>query len=110
MAVVDETAIGRFELPDGTQLTLHGRCLVHRGPARLETIPLAALVSVGVSFERDGRRLRWGVALLVMAAVLFAVAQPLGTLSAAAAAEVTLVVSGIPLQLKPERKASVTFR
>jgi hypothetical protein len=46
------SAITRFDFDRGaargTHLTLYASCVVHRGDARLETIPLPALASVQV--------------------------------------------------------------
>ena len=42
----------------GTQLALHPTCLVHRGNTCLETLPLAGMTAVRVSFERNARRLQ----------------------------------------------------
>src|SRR5690606_31432277 len=71
----------------GTHLTLYPGCLVHRGEAYLETIPLGAVTSVRVGFERDMRRIGWGAALIVAALLLIALASPLGTFASGAAAE-----------------------
>ena len=59
--------IGRFDLPGGGHLTLYKTCLVERTATHFETLPLANVVAVRVSFERDQRKLGWGVALVVMA-------------------------------------------
>ena len=50
----------------GTHLTLYPTCLVHRSDTHLETLPLAAMTAVGVAFRRDARKLRWGIALIVI--------------------------------------------
>jgi len=81
--------VARFDLPDGTQLTLHGNCLVHRGASHLETLPLAAVQAVRVGFARNARRLGWGAALVVLSVLLFALAGPLGTFAGGAAAEMS---------------------
>lgn len=82
----------RFDLRTGpwrgTQISLHDTCLVHRGDSHLETLPLAALSSVQVSFQRDESRLRWGVVLIVLALLLFAIAGPIETLAASAGREI----------------------
>lgn len=70
----------------GTQLTLHPTCLVHRGNTCLETLPLAGMTAVRVSFERNARRLGWGVALIVAALLMLAIAGPLGNFASGAAA------------------------
>ena len=81
----------RFEFTGGMQrgshLALYPRCLVHRSESQLETLPLAALAAVRVAFARDARKLRWGVALVVVALVLLAMAGPLGSLAAQAAGD-----------------------
>lgn len=79
--------IGRFDLPGGGHLTLYRSCLVDRTPSHFETLPLANVVAVRVSFERDQRKLGWGVVLVVMALVMFAISGPLGTSAEKAATE-----------------------
>ena len=83
--------LARFEFTSGLQrgsyLALFPRCLVHRSESQLETLSLAALAAVRVAFTRDGRKLRWGVALVVAALVLLALAGPLGSLAAQAASD-----------------------
>ena len=72
----------------GTHFTLYANCLIHRGENHLETLSLAAIASLRVAYERDARRLGWGVALLVVALVLFAVSGPLAEFADARAAEI----------------------
>jgi hypothetical protein len=90
--------ITRFDFPSGaldfpsnwtrgSHLALYGSHLVHRAEAQLETLPLGSIASVRVFFARDARRLGWGVALLVFAALMLAAAGPLEHLAAGAAAE-----------------------
>jgi hypothetical protein len=90
--------VTRFDIASGewrgTQLSLHPTYLVHRGDAHLEMLPLAALASVRVSFERDGRRIRWGIALLVLALLLFAIAGPLESFTGTAVREMTVQHGG----------------
>ena len=62
----------------GTYLTLHPTCLVHRGDNHLETLPLAGITALRVAFQRDTRKLGWGIALIVIALLLLAIAGPLG--------------------------------
>ena len=85
------TAIARFDFANGllrgSHLILYQGCLVHRGGYVLETLPLATIASVRVAFERDGRRLGWGIALLLVALVLFAVSAPLAALAGDAASQ-----------------------
>ena len=84
-------ALTRFEFTSGLQrgshLALYPRCLVHRSESQLETLPLAGIDSLRVAFLRDGRRLGWGIALVVIALVLLAIAGPLGSLAAQSAAD-----------------------
>jgi hypothetical protein len=71
----------------GTHLTLHPTCLVHRGDNHLETLPLAGMTAVRVTFQRDTRKLGWGIALVVVALLLLAIAGPLGSFASGAAGE-----------------------
>ena len=84
-------AIARFDFASGllrgSHLVLYQGCLVHRGGYVLETLPLATIASVRVAFERDGRRIGWGVALLLLALALFAVSAPLAALAGEAATQ-----------------------
>jgi hypothetical protein len=84
-------ALRRFDFTAGplrgTYLTLYPACLVHRSEEHLETIPLAAVASARVAFERDMRKLGWGVALVVLALLLLAVASPIASFANGAAAE-----------------------
>lgn len=84
-------AIARFEfmsgLLRGTHLTLYPTCLVHRGANQVETLPLAGMTAVRVAFERDTRKLGWGIALVVAALVMLAVTGPLGSFASGAAGE-----------------------
>jgi len=84
-------ALTRFDFASGrlrgTHLTLFPACLVHRGESHLETLPLAAIASVRVGFERDARKLGWGVALILVALLLLAVSSPIASFANDAAAE-----------------------
>lgn len=71
----------------GTHLTLHTTCLVHRGENQLETLPLPAMTAVRVAFQRDTRKIGWGIALVVIALLLLAIAGPIGTFASGAAGE-----------------------
>jgi len=73
----------------GTHLVLYPTCLVHRGDAHLETVSLAAVAAVRVSFERDPRRIGWGVALVIIALLLLLVSGPLSALAASWASEIS---------------------
>lgn len=81
----------RFEFASGPQrgshLALYPRCLVHRSEAHLETLSLAALALVRVAFARDSRKLGWGIALVVVALLLLAIAGPLGSFAGQAAGD-----------------------
>jgi len=79
--------IGRFDLPGGGHLSLYRSCMVERTSTHFETLPLANVVAVRVSFERDQRKLGWGVVLVVMALMLFAISGPLGMFAGSAAAD-----------------------
>lgn len=72
----------------GSRLTLYPNRIVHWGGNAMETVPLAHLASVRVAFEREPRQLNWGIALLVIAALLLAVSAPLQDWTAAAAARI----------------------
>jgi hypothetical protein len=89
----------RFDFASGLQrgshLSLHEHCLVHRGDSHLETVPLAAIASVRVEFERDPHKLGWGVTLFVLALVLFILSGPLSGLAAAAAEELSSGTQGV---------------
>lgn len=85
------SVIARFDFTNGSlrggHLTLHPGCLVYRGGSELETLPLAALASVRVVFERDSRKLGWGAVLVVLGLLLAASAAPLAAFADSAAAE-----------------------
>jgi hypothetical protein len=76
-----ETPISRFDFTSGelrgTSLTLYPGCVVHRGGAQLETIPVAGIAAARVGFERNLRRVGWAIALLLAALVLFSAADPI---------------------------------
>lgn len=84
-------ALTRFEftrgLQRGSHLALYPRCLVHRSESQLETLPLSAIASLRVAFLRDSRKLGWGVALVLMALLLLAIAGPLGSFAAQSAGD-----------------------
>jgi len=79
----------------GTHLALYPRCLVHRGDSHLETVQLARVAALRGAFERDTRRLGWGVALLVIAVILLAIAGPLGSFAGHAATDVSSGSAGV---------------
>jgi hypothetical protein len=84
-------AITRYDFTGGalrgTHFTLYATCLVHRGDHHLETLPLAAIASLRLAYERDGRHIGWGAALLVVALILFAVSGPIAGFADAHGAE-----------------------
>ncbi|HEX7053587.1 MAG TPA: hypothetical protein VF211_06580 [Burkholderiales bacterium] len=84
-------ALTRFEFTSGPQrgshLALYPRCLVHRSESQLETVPLAAIAALRVAFQRDGRKLGWGVALVLIALLLLAIAGPLGSVASQSATD-----------------------
>lgn len=84
-------AITRYDFTGGalrgTHFTLYATCLTHRGDQHLETLPLAGIASLRVAYERNTRRIGWGVALLIVALVLFAVSGPLAEFAGNRAAD-----------------------
>lgn len=84
-------AITRYDFASGalrgTHFTLYANCLVHRSDTHLETLPLAGIASLRVAYERDARKLGWGVSLVLIALIVFAISGPLAELAGAAAAE-----------------------
>jgi hypothetical protein len=71
----------------GSHFTLYATCLVHRSDTELETLPLAGVASLRVAYERDIRKFVWGVSLVVVALLVFAISGPLAGLASDAAAE-----------------------
>jgi hypothetical protein len=95
------SAVSRFEFTNGvlrgTQLSLHPTCLVHRSTHHVETLPLAGMTAVRVAFQRDTRKLGWGITLVVIALVMLAVAGPLGRFASGAAGEMASAgAQGVP--------------
>jgi len=80
-------AIGRFDLREGGNLTLYPASVVERSPGHLEILPLANIVAVRVSFERDSRRIGWGITLMVLGLLLFALSGPLAMFASRTAGE-----------------------
>jgi len=72
----------------GTQLALYASRLLHQGTGQMESIALSAVAAVRVGYERDIRRIAWGVVLIVLALLLFVIAGPLSGAAAEAAAEI----------------------
>lgn len=79
--------ISRYDLPGGGNLTLYRGCVVDRNPSHFETLPLANMVAVRVSFERDRRKIGWGVVLVAMGLLMFFISGPLGAFAGSAAAD-----------------------
>ena len=86
-----QLALARFDFTNGayrgSQLILYPRCLVHRSDAQLETVPLARVMAIKVSFTRDVGRLGWGIACVLGALLLLALSTPLGSFAHGAAQE-----------------------
>ena len=84
-------AVARFDFTSGvlrgSHFTLYGNCLVHRGDTQMETVPLAGIAALRVAYERDTRKLGWGLSLLLVALLVFAIAGPLNAFAEGAAAE-----------------------
>lgn len=83
----------------GSQLTLHPACLVHRGADVTETVPLCAVASIRVAYERDPAWLGWGAVALLVALVLYAISSPLATVAESAADDVAGGGSGVAVAL-----------
>jgi len=85
------SALTRFDFTSGLQrgshLTLYPTCLVHRGDSHLETMPLATITSVRVSYERGTSFIGWCIALLLVAGLMYLAAAPLAGVAAGAASE-----------------------
>jgi hypothetical protein len=83
--------ITRFDFTSGqlrgSHFMLYSNCLVHRSDTHLETLPLAGIASLRVAYQRDVRKLGWGISLVVIALLALAVAEPLASLAGGAAAE-----------------------
>jgi hypothetical protein len=97
-------AIARFTFERGefrgTNLTLFPTCLVHRSDNHLETLPLGGVTAVRVSFERDTRKLGWGIGLVVAALLMLAIAGPISTFAAGAAGDMASAgTQGVPRAL-----------
>ena len=94
-----QTPLIRFDfrsgLQRGSQLMLYPRYLVHRSDSHVETVPFARVTALRVAFERDARRLGWGVAWVIVALLLLALAAPIGSLALAAAQEMTGSTQGV---------------
>ncbi len=84
-------AITRYDFTSGelrgSHFTLYANVLIHRSETHLETLPLAAVASLRIAYQRDARKVAWGVSLVLIALLLFAISAPLAELAGAAAAE-----------------------
>jgi hypothetical protein len=84
-------AITRYDFTSGalrgSHFTLYANCLIHRGATQMETLPLAGIAALRVAYERDWRKLGWGIALFIIALLVFAISGPLTALAEAGAAE-----------------------
>jgi hypothetical protein len=84
-------AISRYDFISGelrgSHFTLYSNCLIHRSDSHLETLPLAGIASLRVAYERDARKLGWGISLVLIGLLVFAVSGPLGSLASGAAGE-----------------------
>jgi len=93
-----DAPVSTFDFTSGTlrgsHLVLYPACLVHRGGRQVETIPIAAIAALRIGFDRKPRMLRWGVVLLLVALIVFALSRPLASLAGAAADEVTTQAGG----------------
>lgn len=87
-----ETPIAHYDFAAGPQrgsrLTLYPVRLVHESAGYMESMPLEALAAVGAAYERDERRIGWGVALVVVALLLLALFRPLARAAASAGEQV----------------------
>lgn len=92
-------ALTRFAFANGvwrgTHLTLFTTCLVHRSEHHMETLPIAGMTGVRVAFERDTRKIGWGIGLIVLALVLLAISGPIERFATEAAAEMAKSEQGV---------------
>lgn len=84
-------ALTRYDFTSGTlrgsHFTLYSNVLIHRSGTHLETMPLAAIGSLRVAYAREPRKIGWGVSLLIIALIVFAISGPLAEVLGGAAAE-----------------------
>ena len=94
-----QTPLLRFDfrngLERGSQLMLYPRYLIHRSDSHVETVPFARITALRVAFERNPRRIGWGVALVIVALLLLAIAAPVGSLAHGAAQEMMASAQGV---------------
>jgi hypothetical protein len=95
----NQAALTRFDFTSGplrgSQLLLYPRSLLHRSEAHLETMPLARVTALRVSFERHPRQLGWGVALVAVSLILLAIAAPISSVAQNAAQEMSANAQGV---------------
>ena len=72
----------------GSQFTLYPGRLLHEGGDVVEHMPLAHLAAVRIEFAREGRKLKWAIIFLVVAAILTGLSGPLQGIAASAWNEV----------------------
>ena len=72
----------------GTHLALYTARLVHRGAGQIDVIAMGSVAAVRVAYERDERKLGWGVFLAVLALAVFAVSGLLAGIAGSAAADI----------------------
>jgi len=82
----------------GARFTLYANRLVLAGPNVMETVPLAHLASVRITFERDARKLAWAIALVLLALALGALSAPLDGFMRALQAKVSAGGTGESLE------------
>jgi hypothetical protein len=84
-------AITRYDFTSGalrgSHFTLYANVLIHRSETHLETLPLAGVASLRIAYQRDARKVGWGVSLVLIALLVFAISAPLAELAGGAAAE-----------------------
>jgi len=87
-----ETPVASFDISSGplrgTQLMLYASRLLHHGVGQMESLAVGAIAAVSVGYQRDTQRVGWGVTLIVVALVLFALFRPLGAFAVGVGAEV----------------------
>ena len=84
-------AITRYDFTSGqlrgSHFTLYSNVLIHRSDTHLETLPLAGIAALRVAYERDTRKVGWGVSFVLIALLIFVISAPLASLAGGAAAE-----------------------
>lgn len=104
MSADPSPAISRFDFTGGalrgSYFTLYATCLVHRGEQHLETLPLAGIAALRVAYERDPRKIGWGISLVIIALLVFAISGPLASFAGEAAAEMAAAGGGVAKALQ----------